>query len=49
MRENGWADDAEIDSIRADVQRDVDAAVEWAGNSPYPEAADAFRNVYEEQ
>jgi pyruvate dehydrogenase E1 component alpha subunit len=49
MRENGWADDAEIDSIRADVLREVDAAVEWAGNSPYPEAADAFRNVYEEQ
>jgi pyruvate dehydrogenase E1 component alpha subunit len=49
MLERGWATREEIAAIYAGIQREVDAAVEWAENSPYPDPEDAFKNVYEEQ
>ena len=47
MIENGWADRAELDAAHAAVLREIDEAVEWAENSPYPDPASLEEGVYE--
>jgi pyruvate dehydrogenase E1 component alpha subunit len=42
-------DDPLVAETGARVQREVDEAVEWAENSPYPDASDLMKNVYEEK
>jgi TPP-dependent pyruvate/acetoin dehydrogenase alpha subunit len=46
MRDRGWAGQSEIDEIHAQVLREVDEAVEWAEQSPYPDPATLLDNVY---
>jgi TPP-dependent pyruvate/acetoin dehydrogenase alpha subunit len=48
MIENGWATREEIDQIYADVRAEIDAGVEWAEQSPYPDPATLLDNVYDE-
>jgi TPP-dependent pyruvate/acetoin dehydrogenase alpha subunit len=49
MIENGWADRAELDAIRAGVLQEIDDAVAWAEQSPYPDPATLLDGVYEDQ
>jgi pyruvate dehydrogenase E1 component alpha subunit len=48
MLEKGWADRAELEAARAEVRQEVDEAVEWAENSPYPDPATLCEHVYDE-
>jgi pyruvate dehydrogenase E1 component alpha subunit len=48
MIEKGWADREELDGVRAAIRGEVDAAIEWAENSPYPDPATLLDNVYDE-
>jgi pyruvate dehydrogenase E1 component alpha subunit len=43
----GWAAPEEIEQIYAGIRSEVDEAIEWAENSPYPDPADAFAGVYD--
>ena len=47
MIEEGWATPTEVDGMRASIRSEVDEAVAWAENSPYPNAATLLENVYE--
>jgi pyruvate dehydrogenase E1 component alpha subunit len=42
-----WAAQPEIDEVHAAIAREVDDAVAWAEQSPYPEAATLLDDVYE--
>ena len=47
MLAEGWADQAELDVARAAVVQEVDDAVAWAEQSPYPDASTLLDDVYE--
>lgn len=50
----GWlfeyklATEEEVKAIETDVRKEMDDAVEWAKNSPDPEAKELFTHVYKE-
>ena len=48
MSEMGWATGEEIDVVEASIRREVDAAVEWAEQSPYPDPSTLLDNVYDQ-
>jgi pyruvate dehydrogenase E1 component alpha subunit len=48
MLAEGWADENELQTVRASIRREVDEAVDWAERSPYPDPATLLENVYEE-
>jgi TPP-dependent pyruvate/acetoin dehydrogenase alpha subunit len=47
MRDKGWAGQEEIDRIYANIRSEVDQAVEWAEQSPYPDPSELLDNVYD--
>jgi pyruvate dehydrogenase E1 component alpha subunit len=47
MLAEGWSDQEALDSARAAVHREVDEAVAWAEQSPFPDAATLEEDVYE--
>jgi pyruvate dehydrogenase E1 component alpha subunit len=47
MLDEAWATQEEIDEVHAAINREVDDAVAWAEQSPYPDAASLLDNVYE--
>ena len=47
MIEQGWADQAEIDEIAARISSEVEEAIAWAEQSPYPDPSTLLDNVYE--
>ncbi len=47
MQEKGWAGQGEIEQFYARLRREVDEAIEWAENSPYPDPSELLDNVYE--
>jgi TPP-dependent pyruvate/acetoin dehydrogenase alpha subunit len=47
MLERGWADQADLDREHAEIREEVDAAIAWAENSPYPDPAELLDNVYD--
>jgi pyruvate dehydrogenase E1 component alpha subunit len=47
MLDQSWAAQSEIDEARAAVTREVDEAVAWAEQSPFPDAATLLDDVYE--
>ena len=49
MLDEGWAPREEIDELHAAVTREVDDAVAWAEQSPFPDAATLLDDVYESQ
>jgi TPP-dependent pyruvate/acetoin dehydrogenase alpha subunit len=49
MIEREWSDRAEIDQMHARVRAEIDAAVEWAEKSPFPDPATLLDRVYENQ
>ena len=42
-----WAAEAEIAQMHDEIRQEIDAAVEWAENSPLPDASELLDNVYE--
>ncbi len=48
MIEKGWADAPAVDSIASGILREVDEAVAWAEQQPYPDPSELTLNVYEE-
>jgi pyruvate dehydrogenase E1 component alpha subunit len=49
MLEEGWASQSEIDRAHADVRQEVDDAVAWAEQSPYPDPASLEEGVIEDR
>jgi TPP-dependent pyruvate/acetoin dehydrogenase alpha subunit len=47
MLENGWADRAALDATHARIRQEVDEAVAWAEQSPYPDPSTLLDDVYE--
>ena len=47
MLDERWAAQAELDEVHAAIAREVDDAVAWAEQSPYPDAATLLDDVYE--
>ena len=47
MLDEAWATQGEIDETHAAIAREVDDAVAWAEQSPYPDAATLLDDVYE--
>ena len=47
MLQNHWAKQDDLEQLRADIQREVDEAVEWADKSPFPDPSELLDNVYE--
>jgi TPP-dependent pyruvate/acetoin dehydrogenase alpha subunit len=47
MLKEGWAEQSDLDGIRARVKSEVDEAVEWAEKSPFPDPATLLDDVYE--
>jgi len=47
MLQNHWAKQDDIEQLHADIRREVDEAVEWAENSPFPDPSELLDNVYE--
>jgi pyruvate dehydrogenase E1 component alpha subunit len=47
MIEEGWATQDEIDQAHAAVRQEVDDAVAWAEQSPYPDPASLEEDVFE--
>ena len=47
MIEQGWADQAEIDEIAGKITAEVDEAIAWAEQCPYPDKSTLLDNVYE--
>jgi TPP-dependent pyruvate/acetoin dehydrogenase alpha subunit len=43
----GWASRDEIEAIYAGLRKEVDEAIEWADQSPYPDPNTLLDNVYE--
>ena len=48
LEENGIADAAVLDSLEAEVAAEVEAAVEFADESDYPDPSVAFKDLYTE-
>jgi pyruvate dehydrogenase E1 component alpha subunit len=46
MIEKRWAGVTDFDRMNTDIAQEVDAAVEWADNSPYPDPAELLDGVY---
>jgi pyruvate dehydrogenase E1 component alpha subunit len=46
LLEQGVADEATVAGLEADVAAEVDAAVQFASDSPYPEPSVAFKDIY---
>jgi TPP-dependent pyruvate/acetoin dehydrogenase alpha subunit len=49
MLAEGWAGQEEIDQLHARIVAEVDEAVAWAENSPWPDPATLLEDVYETQ
>jgi TPP-dependent pyruvate/acetoin dehydrogenase alpha subunit len=47
MLENGWATQPELDTLHNRIRTEVDEAVAWAEDSPYPDPATLLDDVYE--
>jgi TPP-dependent pyruvate/acetoin dehydrogenase alpha subunit len=49
MMDRGWIEAAQLEELRASLRREVDEAILWAENSPYPDAGELLDNVYEKR
>ncbi len=47
MVEKDWAAQDEIARMHDEIRQEIDAAVEWAEKSPFPDASELLDNVYE--
>ena len=49
MLENGWGGREALDATHARIRQEVDEAVSWAEQSPYPDPATLLDDVYEQR
>src|ERR1700733_9092077 len=49
MLDRGWIEAAQLEALRASLRSEVDEAIVWAENSPYPEASELLDNVYDKR
>jgi TPP-dependent pyruvate/acetoin dehydrogenase alpha subunit len=49
MMHRGWIEAARLEALRTSLRREVDEAIEWAEDSPYPDAGELLDNVYEKR
>ena len=49
ITENKWMKSKEIDAIADWVKKEVEESIEFAENSPYPEGAELYNDVYKEE
>jgi len=47
MLDAGWVAPEDLERARAALQQELDAAIEWAERSPYPEPSELRDNVYD--
>jgi TPP-dependent pyruvate/acetoin dehydrogenase alpha subunit len=47
MIENRWTGAADLDQMNRDIAQEIDQAIEWAENSPYPDPSELLDGVYE--
>jgi pyruvate dehydrogenase E1 component alpha subunit len=48
LQANKWIDDAEVEAIEARVKALVDESIQFAEESPYPDAEELYKDVYAE-
>jgi pyruvate dehydrogenase E1 component alpha subunit len=46
LRKKNYATEAEIEAIEAQVKEEIDACVEFAEHSPFPEDAEVYGDIY---
>ena len=46
IKENKWLTEKEVENINDWVKKEVDESVEFAENSPYPEAHELYEDIY---
>ena len=46
LKKHGLATDADLERIRADTQREVEAGVQFALEAPFPDASEVSQHVY---
>ncbi len=49
MLDQNWTSQIELDALRERIRREIDEAVEWAEQCPYPDASDLLDGVYDTQ
>ena len=49
MMDRGWIEAAQLEELRASLRREVDEAIVWAEDSPYPDASELLDNVYDKR
>jgi TPP-dependent pyruvate/acetoin dehydrogenase alpha subunit len=49
MLDQAWIQPAQLEELRAAMRKEVDEAIEWADNSPYPDASELLDGVYEKK
>ncbi len=49
MLDQGWIEPAQLEASRAAMRKEIDEAIEWAENSPYPDASELLDGVYEKR
>lgn len=49
MLDKGWAEQSTLDQLQADIRQEVDEAVAWAEQSPFPDPNTLLDDVYESQ
>jgi pyruvate dehydrogenase E1 component alpha subunit len=49
MLQQNWADQAYLDREHDRIRDEVDAAIEWAEQSPFPDPSELLNNVYEKR
>ena len=49
ITKNKWLSKKELEEIDAWVKKEVDESVDFAENSPYPEAHEIYEDVYTQQ
>jgi pyruvate dehydrogenase E1 component alpha subunit len=46
IRENKWLSETEIEAIENEIKTTVEESVQFAENSPYPDASELYKDVY---
>ena len=49
IRDNKYMTEKQIDKVYEDVKAQVDEAVKFAEESPFPEPEDIYQDVYEQE
>ena len=47
MTEKGWSSEERLDAAEAAIRQEMDEAVEWAEQSPFPDPSELLDNVYD--